>query len=76
KSGYLSPIDLAPHKVDQGPFYKLYFELLGRKLDKFSILPENTYNMDEQSFLIGMLKKSRRIYSKAAFEGGRVKGIA
>ncbi|KAF2837490.1 DDE-domain-containing protein [Patellaria atrata CBS 101060] len=76
KSGYLSPIDLARHKVDQGPFYKLYFELLGRKLDKFSALPENTYNMDEKGFLIGMLKKSRRIYSKAAFESGRVKGIA
>ncbi|KAF2838465.1 DDE-domain-containing protein [Patellaria atrata CBS 101060] len=32
--------------------------------------------MDEKGFLIGMLKKSRRIYSKAAFESGRVKGIA
>ncbi|KAF2837260.1 DDE-domain-containing protein [Patellaria atrata CBS 101060] len=66
KSGNLSPIDLARHKVDQGPFYKLYLELLG----------QNTYNMDEKGFLIGMLKKSRRIYSKATFESGRVKGIA
>jgi len=30
------------------------------------------YNMDKKGFLIGFLKKLRRIFSKAAFNAGRV----
>jgi len=75
KSGYLAPIDIARKKADSALYYSLYFELLGRKIAEYDILPENTYNMDEKGFLIGYLKKSRRIFSKSAFNSSRVNNI-
>lgn len=31
---------------------------------QYNILPENTYNMDEKGFLIGILQKTKRIFTK------------
>ena len=31
---------------------------------QYNILPENTYNMDEKGFLIGILQKTKRVFSK------------
>ena len=31
---------------------------------QYDILPENTYNMDEKGFLIGVLQKTKRVFSK------------
>jgi len=75
KTGYLSPINAARKKADSALYYSLYFKLIGRKLSKYNIQPQNMYNMDEKGFLIGFLKKSRRIFSKAAFTSGRVKHV-
>jgi len=75
KSGYLTPIDSARKKADSAYYYALYFELIARKIQQYQILPENTYNMDEKGFLIGFLQKSKCIFSKRAFEAGRVNNV-
>src|SRR5882757_4198870 len=72
KSGYLALINIARKKADSALYYSLYFKLLGRKIAEYDILPENTYNIDKKGFLIGYLKKLRRIFSKSAFDSGRV----
>ena len=76
KSGYLPLINITRKKADLALYYSLYFKLLGRKIAEYNIQPENTYNMDEKGFLIGFLIKSRRIFSKKAFNKGRIKNIS
>jgi hypothetical protein len=76
KSAYLTPIDTARKKADSALYYSLYFELVGRKITEYDIQPENIYNMDEKGFLIGFLKKARRIFTKKAFDAGRVKHVS
>jgi hypothetical protein len=41
---------------------------LARKIDEYNIQPTNIYNMDEKGFLIGMLSKAKRVFSKRQFE--------
>jgi hypothetical protein len=34
------------------------------KIEEYSILPENTYNMDEKGFLLRRTTKAKRIFLK------------
>ncbi|MCJ1368773.1 hypothetical protein MMC16_007921, partial [Acarospora aff. strigata] len=34
-------------------------------MEEYEIQPENTYNMDEKGFLIGVLQKTKRVWSKS-----------
>jgi hypothetical protein len=76
KSAYLTPIDKARKKADSALYYSLYFELIGQKMTQYNILPENMYNMDEKGFLIGFLQKARRVFTKEAFDSGRLRNIS
>ena len=62
KSSYLLPLDKVQKRADSALYYSLYFELLGRKIKQYNILPKNTYNIDKKGFLISKLNKGRRIY--------------
>ena len=73
KTGYLALIDKSRKKADSALYYSLYFELLGRKIQEYEIQTGNSYNMDEKGFLIGFLQKAKRIFTKKAFEAGRIK---
>jgi DDE superfamily endonuclease/Tc5 transposase DNA-binding domain len=75
KSGYLTPIDGARKKAESAYYYSLYYELLARKIKEYDIQPQNMYNMDEKGFLIGQLSKVRRIFTRKAYEAGRVKHV-
>ena len=75
KSGYLTPIDSSRKRSKSAYYYALYFELLARKIAQYEVEPEDTYNMDEKGFLLGQLLKVRRIFSRAAFESGRIKHV-
>ena len=46
---------------------------MARKIAEYDIQPYNKYNMDEKGFLLGFIQKTRRIFSRAAFEAGRIK---
>jgi hypothetical protein len=61
------------HKADSEGFYSQYFTVLKHKLEKYNILPENVYNMDEKGFMLGTLKRSLRIFSKASWKAGRIR---
>ena len=41
---------------------------------EYNIQPENTYNMDEKGFLLGVLQKMKRVYTKEALEQGYLLG--
>jgi len=73
KSHYLTPINNLRKKAESAYHFGLYFSLLAQKIKKYGIKRQNTYNMDEKGFLISMLTKLKRVFSRAAFKLGRVK---
>ena len=44
--------------------YRLYFKLLNRKIEEYNIKLGNTYNIDKKGFLIGLIRRSKRIFSQ------------
>ena len=58
-------IDAVRHRANLEAKYKLYFDLLVDKVSQYNVLPSNTYNMDEKGFMIGVIGRSKRIFSKA-----------
>jgi hypothetical protein len=66
-------MDCVRHKADTEGSYSDYFTVLNHKLDKHKILSENMYNMDEKAFMLGTLKRSLRIFSKASWKARKVK---
>ena len=65
-------MDSVRHKADSASKYGSYFELLQRKIAEYDVEPEHTYNMDEKGFAIGVVGRSKRIFSKDAYEKKRV----
>jgi hypothetical protein len=61
------------HKADNGERYRLYFGLLTRKVAEFEVDPENTYNMDEKGFMIGVIGKTKRVFDKVLYKNRRFK---
>jgi len=66
-------LDTNRHNADSEAKYKLYFQLLYDKIAEYSIQPEHTYNMDEKGFLLGITKRSKRIFSRPMYESRKVR---
>lgn len=71
---YLNTLDLARHKADSRASYEYYFDILSARIEEYDILPENTYNMDENGFLIGRLQKTQRVFTKDLYKQGKLVG--
>jgi hypothetical protein len=61
-------MDRDRHAADQGGKYELYFKLLHSKIQEYNVDARHIYNMDEKGLLIGILAKSKRVFSKASWE--------
>jgi AcrR family transcriptional regulator len=72
-SKYTNGIDIARKRADSAFKYSLYFELLVSKIQQYNIMPSLIYNMDEKGFLIGILSKQKRIFSKSRYENGGIR---
>ena len=72
-SKWSAGLDYERTRADSAFKYTLYFELLSRKLEEYGIEPRHIYNMDEKGFLIGVLSKMKRIFSRRYYEEGRIK---
>jgi hypothetical protein len=66
-------IDRSRHQADSQLKYNLYFKLLRSKLSQCDIEPCNTYNIDEKGFMLGILTRSERVFSKRLYEEGKIK---
>jgi hypothetical protein len=64
--GYLKPLDAARKVADSVESYKGWFGYYGSKVDQYDIKPENSYNMDEKGFLMGILQDQLRIFAKSS----------
>jgi hypothetical protein len=67
-SKYTTAMDATRHTADSYIKYKLYFDLLHGKMEEHEILPENSYNMDEKGFMIGVIGRSKRTFTRAQWE--------
>ena len=62
-------------RADSAFKYSLYFELLKKKMEQYYIEPQHVYNIDEKGFLIGVLSKMKRIFSRQRYKEGGIKQI-
>jgi hypothetical protein len=73
-SHYLVGFDRTRKKADNYWLVSNYFDLVRNKLDQYTYTPENMYNMDEKGFMIGMLQKWKRIFTKQWQDKGKLQG--
>jgi hypothetical protein len=66
-------MDSNRHNAESGYKYKLYFDLLQQKITEYNIEPAHTYNMDEKGFAIGVLGRTKRIFSRRQYEKKEVR---
>ena len=66
-TAWTTPMDSDRHKADSGEKYQLYFNLLHQKMAEYDLQPEQTYNMDEKGFAIGVTGRSKRIFDKVLY---------
>ncbi|KAM4067733.1 DDE superfamily endonuclease [Hirsutella rhossiliensis] len=68
-------MDLTLHgKADNTSRYKAYFELIRAKIEKYDIVPCNTYNMDEKGFLLGVINRTKRVFTLDLKKQGKLLG--
>ena len=60
-------METSRHEADTGDKYRLYFDLLHGKIKEYEIEAENTYNMDEKGFMIGVIGRSKRIFDQGLY---------
>jgi hypothetical protein len=50
------------YKADSKDKYKAYFKLQHNKMREYKVEEENVYNMDEKGFLMGITRRSKRVF--------------
>ncbi len=53
--------------------YALYFKLLRKKIVKYKIKSQNIYNINKKEFLINILLKMKRIFSRRKYKKELIK---
>jgi hypothetical protein len=43
------------------------------KISQYDIKPHNIYNMDEKGFMLGVLIRSKRVFSRRLYKKGKIK---
>jgi hypothetical protein len=62
------PMTAERHNAESYNKYKEYFDILQLEITQYDVMPENTYNMDEKGFMIGVINKSKRVFSKSSYQ--------
>jgi hypothetical protein len=72
-SRWATGIDRSRHQADSGLKYKLYFDLLIDKISQYNIEPRNIYNIDKKGFMLGVLTRSKQVFSRRLYKEGKIK---
>jgi hypothetical protein len=67
-SKWTSAMDKVRHAADNSEKYKACVTLLHTRITQYNVRAADTYNMDEKGFAIGLVARSKRIFSKRKFE--------
>ena len=57
-------MDAERHNADLNVKYNRYFNLLHKKIEKYKVQSHNTYNIDEKGFMIGVIRRSKRTFTR------------
>jgi hypothetical protein len=68
-------MDNSRHKANSGRRYSLYFDLLRDKIDQYQVEARHVYNIDEKGFMLRVVGRSKRIFSKASYEARKRRSI-
>jgi len=63
-SQYSTGMDTDCHNADSYSKYELYFNLLQRKIAKYKVNAEHTYNIDKKGFIIGVTLRTKHVFSR------------
>ena len=74
-SRWTAGMDSNRHNTNSEDKYRLYFNYLHGKINKYQIDPRYTYNMDEKGFLIGIISRLKRIFSRQMWEKKEVTAL-
>ena len=66
-------MDVVRHQADLRRKYKLHFNLLHNKIVQYEVEPHNIYNIDEKGFMIGVMGRSKRVFSQLQWEQKKVR---
>ena len=61
-------MDASRKQADSTLYYSLYFDALEQKIKEYKIQEEDIYNMDKKEFLIGILPKGKRVFSRRIYK--------
>ena len=61
-------MDKIRHTANNSDKYKAYFSLLHSKIKEYNVRAANTYNIDKKGFAIGLVARSKRIFSKRLYK--------
>ena len=70
---WVTGMDSNRHHAESEDKYRMYFNLLLQKIAEYNLEPAHTYNMDEKGFAIGVLGRTKRIFSRRQWEKKEVK---
>lgn len=74
-SRYLNSLDIERHQPDSLTSCEQFFSILGKKMEEYQILSENTYNMGQKGFLIGRITKAERFFPKDLEASEKLLGV-
>ncbi|KAF1978757.1 hypothetical protein BU23DRAFT_449144 [Bimuria novae-zelandiae CBS 107.79] len=57
-------MDSNRYNANLGDKYSLYFNFLRNKIKEYDIKPRYTYNIDKKGCLIGIISRSKRVFSR------------
>jgi hypothetical protein len=66
-TAWTTPMEAGRYEADSYEKYRYYFDLAHAKMAEYDLQPENTYNMDEKGFAIGVTGRSKRIFDKVLY---------
>ena len=72
---YTVGLDKERLRADSIYKYLLYFELMRQKIEEYQVEPRYTYNMNEKGFLIEVLAKIKRIFSRLRYKEGGIRQL-
>ncbi|KAH3991532.1 hypothetical protein HBI56_220310 [Parastagonospora nodorum] len=67
-SQWTQPMDRTRHVADSEVKYTYYFELLHSKIAQYNVETRHIYNMDEKGFMIGVINRAKRVFSRRMYE--------
>ena len=65
---WTTAMDKVRHAADNSDKYSAYFNLLHHKIEEYHVRAADIYNMDKKGFAIGLVARSKRIFSKQLYK--------